>query len=124
MNPYGISPHPSPVLDSLGEHNISMTTNPSGFESHLHVISSDGLTPYQKSALLKGEGMTKIVLLGDSRLVIARSSSEDGRRSNPQNLKTKKWIATKIKDFLAMTKSQEVKQSTNMLNRKSGHGCP
>ena len=55
------SPHPSPVLDSLGEHNISMTTNPSGFESHLHVISSDGLTPYQKSALLKGEGMTKTV---------------------------------------------------------------
>ena len=38
-------------------------------------------------------------------------------------LENKKRIATKIKDFLAMTKSQEVKQSTNMLNRKSGHGC-
>ena len=36
-------------------------------------------------ALSQGEGMTEIVLLGDSRLVIARSSSEDGRRSNPQN---------------------------------------
>ena len=41
---------------------------------------------FNKSLCLsQGEGMTEVVRLGDSRLVIARSSSEDGRRSNPQN---------------------------------------
>ena len=40
---------------------------------------------FNKSLCLsQGEGMTEVVRLGDSRLVIARSSSEDGRRSNPQ----------------------------------------
>ena len=49
-----------------------------------YVVKGTSFSPHP-SPLLQGEGMTKIVLLGDSRLVIARSSSEDGRRSNPQN---------------------------------------
>ena len=56
-------PHPSPVLDYSGEHNIAMTSNPDGFLRHFHVICSYGLTPYRKSALLLGEGITATCFL-------------------------------------------------------------
>ena len=44
-------PHPNPVLDYSGEHNIAMTSNPDGVLRYFHVICSYELIFYLTLAL-------------------------------------------------------------------------